>query len=345
VTETVTLAAGGGSFTGWKRVSWTAALGEAARSFSLDTTERPGEFAFPPGTPITLLASGTLIVTGYVNHYHSSGGATTHNVQVRGRGKGQDFIDCQSEHPTSHAKNKTAAEFGQELDEYGVGIRAKVPLAKIPMQHMKQGETCFNCLERYLRQQGATMMGEPDGSIAVTNASVARRAAGVLTEGGNIKDWSVDLNDGSRHSDYVVKGQNRHGKGASNLRIKERARDSGVRRRRKRIIVAEGDTDQGRARERANHEKERAAGASTRAAVTVQGWRDGSGALWTPNTLVFVNSPTLMHLVQDMLIERVEGIQDDRSGTIARLELVDPRAHRGKGQSGKGSAPSWNAGM
>jgi len=344
-TEFVSVIAGGFEYSGWTRCSWSAAIDEACRSFQVDTTEIPGEFSFPPGTPITLLATGSLICNGYVNRYHSGGGAKRHRVNIAGRSKAQDFVDSSAVHPTGHAKDKTAGEFASELDKFGVGINAKVPLPKIPMQQLKQGERCFRCVERYLRSSGATLMGEPDGSISITNASVAQRAAGALIEGVNILEWSVDFDDQNRMSEYTVKGQNRHGSGAENLRIKEMANDGGVKRYRPRVIVHESDTDKSRARDRANHEKERCAGNGTKATVTVQGWRDDAGKLWTPNTIVFVQSPILMHLVQDMLIEKVDADQDDKSGTTAVLSLVDPRAHRGQGQNGKGSAGSWNEGF
>lgn len=345
-TEIVTLIATGFEYAGWTKVSWSAAIDEACRSFNVETTERPGEFAFPTGTPIRLLATGALVVDGYVNHYHSSGADKTHKVSIAGRGKGQDLTDCSAVHPTGNAENKTAVEFGNEFKLANKGLlQAKVPLQPIPYQQLKQGERCFNCVERYLRPAGVSMMGEADGSISATNASVAKRAAGALVEGDNIKEWSVDFDDQNRMSETTVKGQNRHGSGGDNLRIKERATDSGVKRYRPRVIVQESDTDKGRARERAHHEKERCAGNGTRASVTVQGWRDAAGELWTPNTIIFVHSPTLMHLVQDMLIERVDADQDDDGGTIAKLGLVDPRAYRGKGHNGKGSDGAWNEGL
>lgn len=343
-TEYVTVGAGGGSYSGWTKVQWTASLKEAVRTFHLETTERSGEWAFPTGTPIRILATGDLVLDGYVNQYHSSGAEKTHNVSIKGRGKGQDFVDCSGKHQTGYAKDKTPHQFAQELDHYGIGINLKVPLPTVPMQQLMQGETCFRCVERHLRPHGVTMMGEADGSISITNASVAQRAAGALVEGVNIKEWTVTLSDQDRHSEYTTKGQNRHGKGADSLRIKESETDSGVRRYRNRIIVHETDTDRKRAKSRSKHERDRAAGNGTKATITVQGWRDDGGQLWTPNTIVFVEGPMLLHLQQDMLIERVEAEQDDHGGTIAKLHLVDPRAHKGKGQSGKGSDTAWNAG-
>lgn len=342
--EVVTLVAGGGlGYSGWTSVDIQAAINEACRSFRVETTERPGEYAFPPGTPIAVLASGDTLLTGYVNAYQSEGEARSHKVTIQGRSKGQDFVDSSGVHPTGYANDKTPDQFAQELDLFGIGIRARIPLTPVPKQQLQQGETCFRCVERYLRSQAATMMGEPDGSISITNASVAERAAGALIEGVNILRWSVALTDGERFQAYTSKGQSRHGRGAGHLRIKETARDSGVRRARNRVLIHEGDTDSARAKKRAHHERERAAGLSCRASITVQGWRDAAGKLWRPNTIAFVDSPTLMHLVQDMLIERVAFSQRD-DGTKAVLDLVDPRAYQGKGQTGKKTDGAWNEG-
>lgn len=344
-TEIVTLVAAGFEFSAWEHCHWTAAINEACRSFSVDTTERLGQYNFPQGTPVQLLATGTLVLDGYVNRYSSHGAAKAHNVNIGGRSKSQDWVDCSGVHPTGHAKNKSPVAFAQELDQYDVGINDELGLEPVEMQQLSQGETCFDCLERHLRPHGATQMGEADGSVSVTNASVAKRATGALVEGVNILEWSVDFGDQGRHQHYTIKGQNRHGHGAHNMRIKETAHDSGVRRNRHKIIVHETDTDQKRARNRAHHEKERCAGDGIRATVRVQGWRDDGGKLWTPNTIIFVGSPLLMHLEQDMLIEKVEGDQDSKSGTTTTLHLVDPRAYRGKGQNGKGSDANWNAGL
>jgi prophage tail gpP-like protein len=345
-TEIVTVLAGGTYYRGWQKVTLNAAINEACRKFDVKTTERPGEFDFPPGTPVEIAANGDLFLVGFVNAYSASGEAKSHEISIKGRSSSQDWVDCSAIHKTGYAENKSPVQFAQEFNPYGFPLTDKLGLEPVPYQQIMQGETGFDYLERALRPHGATQMGTADGGIDVTNASVAMRAAGALEEGVNIKIWSVDLTDGSRHSEYTIKGQNRHGHGDHNLRIKQTARDGGVRRYRPKIIVHEGDCDDKRALNRANHEKERSAGACIKAQVTTQGWRDAAGALWTPNTLIFVSSPILMHLEQDMLIESVILEQDEKgSGTTAKLNLVDPRNYRGQGKSGKGSDSSWNEGI
>lgn len=328
--EVITVTARGIPYSRWERVQITAAMDEAAREFTLETTEYVGEFSFPPGTPVTITANGDLLVDGYVNAYEASADATSHRISIKGRSKSQDLIDSSAEHETGYFENDDPANALKKLDRYGVGVRARIPLKKEDYMHIKPGESPFAFADRYLRHQGATMMGLADGSVEVTNASVAGSHFGILWEGRNIKSCQVSLTDNARHSKYIVKGQRRVGTGAAALRIRQEARDRGVTRPRSRVLVQESDTDPERAQKRANTEKERQAGRSIAGAVQVQGFRDFKGQLFEPNRLIFVHAPILMHLNQIMLIERVTFTQDDRSGSIAELTLVDPRAYQGK---------------
>jgi prophage tail gpP-like protein len=355
--EIITVVAGGIPYTGWERVQVSAGIDEAARSFSLETTERIGEWSFPPGTPLQIFANEDLLLDGYVNNYEASADATSHRITIKGRSRSQDLVDSSAEHESGYFENDTPGNALKQLDRYGVGVTVKVPLSKEDYMQLKQGESPFQFADRYLRTQGVTIMGLADGSVEVTNASVAQSHFGMLWEGRNIKSCQVSLTDGERHSKYIVKGQRRIGTGAAALRIKQEAADRGVKRPRTRILVQETDTDPQRAQQRATNEKDMRAGRSVAASVQTQGFRDFAGRLFEPNRLIFVHAPILMHLSQTMLIERVTFTQDDKSGSISELTLVDPRAHKGK-QVGRGFSrapeapeieesktdPAWNDG-
>ena len=185
--EEITVIAGGHRYRGFEDVHVRAAINEAARNFQIKTTESPGEFRFPCGTPIQILANGDLTLDGYVNLYSPSGDEKTHTIGLQGRGKGQDFIDCAPDHATGTWVDKTPDAIARELDQWGVGIKAEIPLEAEEYWKREPGEKSFETLERLLRGHGATMMGNADGSISITNASVAKRHAGALIEGVNIK--------------------------------------------------------------------------------------------------------------------------------------------------------------
>lgn len=345
--EQVTVVAGGRIIGGWERVTVTAAIDEAVRSFAIEMAEGAGQFRYPPGTEVQIFALGgpetgpsglgDLLCDGYTNAYEASGDHASHRINIRGRARGQDFVDSSAEHPTGSFEGETPLAIAKSLNRWPIQITADVDLEAIPDAQLMPGETPFQMLERYARPEGFSLMGEPDGSIRLTNASAATAHYGILLEGHTIKSFQVSLTDGSRHSRYIVRGQRRAGTGAASLRVKGEAKDAGVKRDRSRQIVNETDTDGKRAKRRAEHEKRRAAGKSVQAAVQTQGFRDFRGQMFAPNKTIYVHAPRLMHLTQTMLIKGVE-LTFDKSGAMSQLTLVDPRAFAGKGGL-KGQAP------
>jgi len=116
-TEIVTLVVGKGSpALADAEVAITAAIDEAVRTLNVEAAETSGTLAFAPGTPITVYAGSSPLLVGYVNSYHGNIGSRARSIKVQGRSRGQDFVDCSSEHPTGYARKKTPLEFAQELD-------------------------------------------------------------------------------------------------------------------------------------------------------------------------------------------------------------------------------------
>lgn len=127
------------------------------------------------------------------------------------------------------------------------------------------------------------------------------------------------------------------------------ARDPGITRYRPKVIVAEAQADDDNAEKRADWELRRRIGQSVKARITVNGWRQDGGALWTPNLMVYVNVPWL-GLDRELIIGDVE-FTIDNGGEIAHLGLTLPDAFLpekmrqtktkkaaagGKGKKGKG---------
>jgi prophage tail gpP-like protein len=342
--EIVTIGAGGRTWTAFKKVEVNAALNEAARSFSFVIAAEGGAtstmWTFKAGTPITISFNGDLVFTGYVDRYqpqlkeHSSA-----EIHVSGRGKSQDVIDSSAIHPTGRFENQTVLQIGQALDKFGVGISTDQKLDPIPFLQLTPGETVFRCLEKLCRSQGVTLAGQPDGSIRITNAGNARHTA--LVEGRNIKEISADHNWAQRHSHVTVRGQRPVGHGKDNLQVEQTATDETVGRYRPVVVVQDNDTDTKRAKKRAEHRRDREAGRSISAQVTVQGFHDDGGTLWTPGGLVWVESP-FAGVVQDMVIEKTSFEQERDAGSITKLSLVDPQAYGGKAGKGGQSNAAWS---
>jgi len=344
--EVVTVIAGGMEWTAWRRVTVRASFQDAARSFQIEAAAEPGGAAtawtFKAGTEIDILFNGALACRGYVDRYQPK--LSEHNlaeITISGRSRSQDFIDSSAVHDTGQFKNKTPQEIGAELDKFGVGIATDQQLDKVPVYRITPGETAFRCVEKLCREQGVFAVGQADGSILITKAGKKRHAGGII-EGENMKVGEADHNWSGRHSDVTVRGQKPYGHGEDALQIEGIARDAEVGRYRPVIIVHDGDTDKNRAKKRASTRRDREAGNSLKAYVTVQGCHDAGGALWEPGALIFTQSPFL-DVSQDMAIETMVLSQDRKDGSLSVLSLVDPRALGGKGGKGGKAGAAWGS--
>jgi prophage tail gpP-like protein len=96
--------------------------------------------------------------------------------------------------------------------------------------------------------------------------------------------------------------------------------DSTVPRYRPKVTLAEAQLDQAGMQTRANWQRNYAFGRGTTCNITVRGWRDANGALWTINRLIPVMSP-FCELEQDLLIAGVKFHVSNEHGRVTDLRL------------------------
>ncbi len=363
--EIVTVTAGGQAWAAFEEFDVEAAANEAARSFKLQIAAAvggtPTSWVFSAGTLVTVSSNGDPLAVGYVDRYQPQLKSHTHAlIHVSGRSKAQDIIDCSALHPTGNFQNQTVLQIAQALDQFGVGFTTDQVMQPIPFYQLTPGESVFRCVEKLCRQQGLILAGQPDGSVKITRCGTITQSP--LIEGYNCKGLSADHNWAGRHSQVITRGQRPIGSGAANLQIQQQALDPSVTRFRPLIVHIDEDTDNGRALARAQWQLAREAGHALKAEVTVQGFHDDSGLLWTPGNLTFVDSDFLA-IEQVMAIEKVKYTQKRNqhahgaggggshgigNGSETHLSLTDPQALGGAstaGQAGQGAStnPAWGA--
>jgi prophage tail gpP-like protein len=346
--ELVTVEAGGYQYSTWTEATAEAGAQQAARSFSIIASEPDQLFseAWPlrPGTDVAVKASGSLIVKGYIDTYSPEFGDGYHRAVISGRSKTKDVIDSSAIHKTGEFKKKTILDIGKELlKDFNVELQSAIAdLTKFPVWRLAPGATVFNELEVMARQDRALLIGTADGNLKLTRADQFQMHAGALIEGVNIQQASAQLSEKHRHDKVHARGQKRLGSGEDAHRLEYVSRDKTVERHRPLLVLAEGDTDKDRLKNRAKWQVARAAGWSTQATIVVPSWRDEAGELWDPEKLVFVESRKLK-ISQVMAIRQVRFLQNNDQGTIATLTLVDPQALGGKDAKGQ-SNDAWDTG-
>jgi prophage tail gpP-like protein len=343
--EIVSVDAGGKSFKAFEQITVSAALDHAVRHFSMQVAAVSGAAAtawkLKPGTAITIRFSGDVVFKGFVDRYQPQfAGKKKSTIGIAGRAKGQDFLDGAALHDTGRFENQTLLQIAQALDQYGAGFSTDQDLEPIEEYQVTPGETAFSVLRQLARKQGLTLAGEPDGTIKITKAGTVRHAGGLI-QGVNIEQASGDLNWSHRHSKIIVRGQKPDGDGETALQVEATAEDSAVGRNRPLVLIEDGDIDQATAQMRADTRRDREAGESLKASVTVQGFRDDADVVWKPGNLVWLESPFL-NITQVMLIKHAEFSQS-RSGSTTDLTLVDPRSFGGKAGKGGGTTDdAWS---
>lgn len=326
----VQLVVNGSIYGGWTSLRITRGIEQISGTFELDVTERwPDQIQARPirtGDACRVLVDRQTVITGYVDDANPSYDDSSHTLSLSGRDKTGDLVDCSAIHKTGQWRDQGMAQIAKDLCQpFGIAVRASVdtgkPFRKFALQ---EGESVFEALDRAARLRGLLLITDGSGNLLISRAGSTRLGM-ALSEGENILSASGQFSGRDRFSQYIVKGQ-RAGDDDSDAKSTNQARgtatDTGVRRHRPLIVLAEDQADGGSASERAAWERNVRIGRGQRVSISVQGWAHAQG-LWAPNVLVRVRSPWL-GVDADLLITSVTFALDS-GGTRTDLELC-PRA-------------------
>lgn len=328
----------GQSYAGWTKVGVTRAMDASAGAFTVELTERWYDGQRPqltepwpilPGDECEVKLAGETLINGYVDIFRPSFDATSHSINIQGRDKTADLIDCAAVHSPDEWRGIDVLAFAQIIaGPFGIEVSADVDVGeKFPIIKLQQGETGFEAIERYARQRKLLLMPGGSGNLMLTRAGT-KRASVSLVQGENIMSASGSIDVSKRFSSYLVKAQAGYSvdsDGEAEAHIEGSVTDSGVTRYRPMLVVAEAGGSGTSAKDRATWEANTRIGKSAAASIVVQGWRQRpGGALWEPNMLVQVRLPWL-RMDGEMMIRQVT-YERGSAGTTAKLDIVSPQA-------------------
>lgn len=157
------------------------------------------------------------------------------------------------------------------------------------------------------------------GRLVIAQVASGGYASTELVLGKNILNGSTELDFSETYSEYRVLGQT-----SKITNINGKVEDPRAPRKRVLIIQQNGQIDNQKAEDRANWEASHRMGKALETNYTVNGWRQGTGQLWLPNTIVRVRDE-LIDFNRDMLIMEVTYSLDDH-GMLSHLRVAPPEA-------------------
>lgn len=329
----VEIKVGGAIYGGWKSCRIERGIEQIAGVFELGVTERwPGQDTPRPikrGEACQVLIGDDPVVTGFVDDVTPEFSKESHDISIAGRDATGDLVDCSAMHKSGQWVNATLDKIARDLCAPFKTIKVLVETeigAAFPTYSINEGETAFECIERACRMRAVLPVSDGLGNLVLTRAK-SGTAVAALVEGKNILHGRGEFSFKERFSQYILKGQDRGNDETTAetwTHVKAESTDSGITRYRPLIVLAEEHGVNATYRERAEWERNVRRGRSARATITVQGWRNVSGALWQPNTLVRLTSPTL-GADTDLLIVSLAYVLDD-GGSRTELHLAGREA-------------------
>jgi prophage tail gpP-like protein len=321
----------GQDYAGWKSARVTRGIESVAGGFSMSVMDRWGgqrqDWPIAEGDECTVLIAGQVVVTGYVDTREQSFDSSQHGVEVAGRDRTGELVDCSvilrswefRSTPVLTLCERIAKPFGIPV-ALQPGLDLPPPPAKLSVD---PGDTAFEVIERACRASALLAVSDGKGGLLLMRPGT-NRAQTALVEGQNIKSASRRDDVTGRYRKVVVRGQTNGTDslfGGSAAAIEANAEDLNVKRSPRVLLVRpEGNVTVAHAKKRAQWETAVRAARALSLSVTVQGWTQADGTLWPVNALVRLRSPTLA-LDEDFLVTEASYSLDDASGTTTTMTL------------------------
>lgn len=332
IKDVIELKVGDSIYGGWLSVMVDTGIEQIAGAFELGITERwPGQDTYKPikrGESCTLLMNGQAVITGYVDDVNIDFDANTHTVNVTGRDKTGDLVDCAAIHKTGQWNGHRLDQIVRDIcAPFGIKVIVNTDMGKaLSTFSLQEGETAYEAIERACRMAAVLPISDGLGNLVLTRAASGSPVASLI-EGENILTGRGEFSIKERFSVYLVKSQDRGSDddfdADTHTQVSARATDDFVKRYRPTTIIAEDRGAHASMQQRAEWEKNVRRGRSARATIGVVGWRHGNG-LWQKNTMVHLTSP-LLGANADLLVASVKYTQNDQ-GKRSEITLTGREA-------------------
>lgn len=369
----VKLKCNGREYTYWSKVTITSGLNELSRSFTLEVTyilpeQNTLQDLFKPNDKVQIFIDDDLIISGYIDKTPINYNANSINVQIIGRSKTEDLVDCnpwpegdpiqfdsgwvisptqnyfivyEPNAVTTRSKHqdKLGTALATLVGAYGIKLKAYndpeiiKKLDEVKNINVKAESTLYDIIASVVIGDDLLITDDENGDLLVLKKG-KQKCFDSITLGINILSGKADFDATKIFQVYSCSG---HKKGDDNtsgkqLQTNGKAVDAEVNRRRYKYLnsVSENSNCLQTAEGERNYQRAQ----YDKVTYTVYGWRQSNGDLWKINYLVKVTDKILGFSQKELLIQKVVFELDNTNGMITTLELIPPEGVKIESKSG-----------
>lgn len=313
----------GETFSGWKSVSVSRALGSLSGDFNFSLIDFPIEDTknFAPGKSASVEMSGGLIpqklITGYIDRVVRTKDGDQTSLEFSGRDVTSDLIDSSAIYKNSTWKKKKISKIIKDIcDPFGINVVLDVTDVDVEEFTIQSGETAFASIERLARAHSFLLITDENGRLLLSKIS-SNRASVRLEVGQNIKRITYEEDNSGRYSQYLAKGQGRGSGGEwtnDTISLKGESEDADIDRYRPYVFSVEKKMNRTEIQKRVNWEAQVRAGRAIRCEVVVNGW------LQDPTSEV--SEPWKINLITNV-VDKLWGIDSEFVTSSVNFSLGD----------------------
>lgn len=332
----LTIEVGGRALSGWTEIDVTLRAEGFPPSFSIAMTAPDpfGGAVARAGDPCVVKIGGDVVITGYVDRDENASSRDGHRLGLVGRGKTQDLVDCSAEWQGGQIQSATALEIATKLAQpYGITVKladGASPGDAVPQFNLTYGESAAEIIQRVARNAGLLAYEDTAGELVLAQAGTVTASSGAKY-GENVQSCSVSNAMDQRFSEVRCAWNSINDlgdvDGADEKFFFDTEKDPNVPRHRLMYLVLEAAADPlPFTIKKAKWEVARRAGRASAISLTLDSWRDGSGKLWQPNTLIPVDGIPGNRAGEQLCIAEVHFHRSSDRGTVADLYVMAPGA-------------------
>jgi len=350
MSDLVTLNIGPDIFTGWSEVAINRSIDTVAGSFELaivDVWDDDEVIGLYPLQRCKLKVGDRSLITGYIDKQSPTITESNSAVQISGRCKTGDLVDCSSVSTPGEWKNASIEKIVRSVlnPQFGINLVIDADLSKkLNKFNVNFGESVFETISRACENTAILPLSTVDGDLLLTNVG-SSRAHDDLFYGGNIDSASVDVDFTNRFSSYIIKGQKTGDGGTWNKQktnnIYAESSDQYIDRYRPKGISADNQISNTLAKRRVDWEAQVRAGRSVSVKVELPTWEQSNGDLWRENLIVYTYIPRL-RVDGDMVVREItyklNGNNRRLSMSLVEPDIYAPEPKPVKKKSRKGKA-------
>jgi prophage tail gpP-like protein len=274
-----------------------------------------------------------LVLTGYIDSITPSIDKDSHFITIGGRGKCQDLVDCSAIWPGGQMTDSDILQVARKLAKpYDISVSSAPGQDRgpfIPTFNITYGDTAYSVIEYMCRYRGMLAYELPDGSLHLSRATSTARHYGGLAEGVNIERAQASYSTSLRFQEISVfsLSTNVYQDTGKLSFLVTKVSDTDVTRYRTLFVVMEATgVDLDLRQKRAEWEKSRRYGRSQRVTLITDAWRDAADILYSINTLIGIEAPSLnIPSQRELLISEISYLRDEK-GTHCEMVLMPTEA-------------------